>query len=675
MKTNQIFVILMFLLNVSILSQENIEKDKQLVNSLSGKEKITKLNEIAAYYDNIGEYETSLIYFNQSLKIALARNDIEEIGRGYYNLGRIFDTKGDYKLSLKYYELAIAYYSKINYKKGIAEGLTGKSTILRLSGKYNEAYSELLKAQSISNELKDSTLITFVQYRLGIFYGKVKSYDKSHAIFAALLKYSKEKNLLKRMSACYTYLGFILFTKGNYDSSIVYFDQALEIRTKLKDWAGVATTLNNIGDAEYERGNYNVALLKYTLSDSIRSKIKIKYGVAETQKNIGKIFVKLNLPIKAINYLKNSVKIAKEGDLPEILKTDYFYLSAAYRQLKDSKNALLYLDYYTALNDSISVDEFNRQLSNVKYQYEIDKQNAEIIRLKNEQLLESKNNKYEKIVYSAVVLFILALLLIIIYRYRLLNKTKTLLEEKNNEILMQQAELKKLNEDKDKLIRIIAHDLKNPFHNVIGLSDILIEDYNDLSKDEIIDYLYGINSTAKSTYLLLENLLQWTKNRLNKVDSSREMVIIKEIVNQTIELSKLTANNKNITITNKIEENIPFVTNYNYLYTILRNLISNSIKFTDHGGSIIVSSAKVADGLRISVCDNGIGMSEKTQSDLFSPNVISQAGTENEKGTGLGLSLCNELLGKLNSGLEVNSEIGKGSTFSFTLKNYCENEN
>ena len=668
MRPTKTAILIILLFCISCIAQINIKNDINIETSLKGIAKVKKLNEIASYYDNKGVYDSARLYFNKSLRYSQDNNYQEEIGRAYYNLGRIYDTEGEYDLAVKNYSLAVETYSKANIKKGVAEGLTGIATMERLSGQYNKSYNDLMKALSISNELQDSSLIAFVKYRLGIFYIKVNNYDKSIPLFRALLKFYKSKNDLKRISACYNYLGIVYAQNKDYDSAMLHYKKALEIRKGLNDLAGIGTSLNVIGDVEFEQGNLKTALNSYYKSDSIRAKINIKYGIAETQKNIGKVYVKLGQPKQALPFLLRSIELCKKANLPEILKTDYYYLSLAYRQLKDYKNTLEYLDLYTNLNDSISVDDFNKKLSNIKYEFEIDRQNAEINNLKKEQELINKNSRYKNFVFISVIVLLILIVAFIFYRFKVLKRTQAMLEEKNIEIMNKEKSLVELNAAKDKLFRIIGHDLKNPFHNLLGLSEILIQDFAELTDEEKIDYLNGIRSSSKKSYQLLENLLQWAKSQMEKPVPIFTKVNVYEIAEQSIGLLKISADRKNISIANNLEKSVNCLSDYNYLYTIFRNLISNSIKYTNKGGSILIDCKDEGGFLTFLVKDDGIGMSDGVRENLFKFQADSRPGTENERGTGLGLILCKELLESLNSKLEIESKAGSGSTFSFRIK-------
>ena len=224
------------------------------------------------------------------------------------------------------------------------------------------------------------------------------------------------------------------------------------------------------------------------------------------------------------------------------------------------------------------------------------------------------------------------------------------------------------NAAKDKFFGIIAHDLKNPFNTILGFSNLLATKTDKYDKDKIQTFAKTINLSAKNTYKLLENLLEWSKSQTGRTDYKPQVIVLNTIVTETKDLLLETAKNKNIAIKDKIPENFLLFADPNMLSSILRNLISNALKYTNKGGRIEISAKNENEQSIISVNDNGTGMSESVKSKLFKIHEkVSKQGTDNEKGTGLGLLLCKEFVEKHEGKIWAESEEGKGSKFSFTL--------
>jgi PAS domain S-box-containing protein len=234
-----------------------------------------------------------------------------------------------------------------------------------------------------------------------------------------------------------------------------------------------------------------------------------------------------------------------------------------------------------------------------------------------------------------------------------------------NLIIESEEQLKELNATKDKLFSIIAHDLRSPFNNIIGLSDLLLE--NIISFEESEKYIKILNSSAKNTLVLLDNLLNWAKSKTGHLRFKPENILFSEIILKNISLNRLLAETKNISINYFSSDDVEVYADENMLKTVLRNLISNAIKFTNVGGNIKIYAFLKQDHVEITISDNGIGMNEKKRKSLFDISTKTTLGTANENGSGLGLVLCKEFVMKNKGEIWVESEEGKGSSFKFTL--------
>ncbi len=256
----------------------------------------------------------------------------------------------------------------------------------------------------------------------------------------------------------------------------------------------------------------------------------------------------------------------------------------------------------------------------------------------------------------SILLFVLA--------FNLINA-----KSKNHRIQHLNEELKKVNLSKDRFISVLAHDLKSPFNSLLGFSEVLSENINDLSKTEIQEFARNINTSAQGTYLLLEELLLWARVQTDHFPFTPKIINLYDICNQVIEDHKFISQKKDISVQNEIDSIFNVKADELMLKTILRNLFSNAIKFTNKGGQIKLTADRSKNNrIVISVSDNGIGMTPIEVSDLFSISTMhSKMGTANEKGTGMGLLLCKDLVTKHEGNIWVESSPGKGSQFSFTL--------
>jgi PAS domain S-box-containing protein len=236
------------------------------------------------------------------------------------------------------------------------------------------------------------------------------------------------------------------------------------------------------------------------------------------------------------------------------------------------------------------------------------------------------------------------------------------------EIKLKNEALQKLNSEKEKLFSIIAHDLKSPFQGLIGYSEILSKEYDTLSQEEIKSFIGSIEELSNSSYKLLENLLEWTRMQTGKIIFNPEYFNFEVELHSTLSLLKHTARNKKIEFSYEIE-NLLFVNaDKNMLSTIVRNLVSNSIKFTNNGGKIVLTARNNSNCVEISIKDTGIGIDKENMDKLFRiDKSINRRGTANEEGSGLGLLLCKEMVEKHGGKIIVESEVSRGTTFTLTI--------
>ena len=226
--------------------------------------------------------------------------------------------------------------------------------------------------------------------------------------------------------------------------------------------------------------------------------------------------------------------------------------------------------------------------------------------------------------------------------------------------------IKALNDYKNKLLSLIAHDLKSPIYTIKLLLDLILDKKINEDKRETI--LRSVSLSIGSTYSFLENLLSWTNSQRNLVVFAPELFAIYEVIDENIKLLELNAKNKNILIKSQIDASLKINADRNMISTVIRNLLGNAIKYTKNDGNIEISAGIFENQVRIGIRDNGIGISETNVEKILNNQVHhSVSGTLNESGSGIGLQLCHEFLKKHNSQLNIRSKVGEGSHFWFDL--------
>ncbi len=286
-------------------------------------------------------------------------------------------------------------------------------------------------------------------------------------------------------------------------------------------------------------------------------------------------------------------------------------------------------------------------LNKVKVFLELDRKNAE---------LKLQHTKLEELINT-------------------LNITNTKLQGEIDErtiaeIKLRESEkmLKELNATKDKFFSIVAHDLKNPFNTLIGFSNLLLNTGLNLSEEKKTNYLELIYKASKRGYSLLENLLEWSRSQTGRLEIKPQEFVLKQSIKECMNLHYSSAEKKFVSLTEQIDDTTKVFADVNMFTTVMRNLISNAIKFTPENGKIDITAIEKETEVQINVSDTGLGVSKESKEKLFRIDVNhSTPGTNQEQGTGLGLILCKEFIEKNKGKIWVESVLGGGSIFSFTL--------
>jgi signal transduction histidine kinase len=344
-----------------------------------------------------------------------------------------------------------------------------------------------------------------------------------------------------------------------------------------------------------------------------------------------------------------------------VLHENYFII-------KNYENAYKYLNNSVLLFNRIRSEDLSIKLYSNNIQKIINEREKEILHKKNQQniLLLS--------IFSLTILFSLFVLILMIKN----QKQKKLLLNLNEQSLIifnQNQELKTLVAEKDRLFSIIGHDLRTPFNSILGFGELIFEDVNQLTKDEIKTYSSYIVQSSKNTLYLLENLLIWAKLQQNRIVFDPKELNLQKVVNEVALLLREPLKNKSISLHINISDFAFVFADEEMLKTIFRNIIGNAIKFSFENNSIDIFSTEIENGTKIAIVDHGTGMKQEELEKLFQFDAtVIKTGTQNEKGSGMGLIISKEIVEKHGGTIWVESSEGVGTTFHFTLPKIIPNK-
>ncbi len=707
------------------LVEEKIKK-ASLALSLSKMTQSEYKKGMAESYNNLGvalyqlkNQDSSLILLRKAKQVAIKINEPKVLGKIYNDLGNTYELSRNYDSANLYHEKSLAVRRAISDSAGIASSLVNLGLNNWRVGKYLESNQFYVEALEIRRKLGDPHLLANILNNIGILnwnwgnYARALQYylesyemrekgaDSNGAAITgnniALLyqKLGDNENAYKHLTKAleiarkvdYKFaigyslenIGLYYYTIKEYDKALEYLEKGLEIYNSENNIGGITDANNKLGDVYFVREKYKEAIEHYEKALELALETTNRKATITSLNNLGKVYLSINEFDKAKAYLFKNLEMLKDDRMPDFESDAYGFLSKLYYKQGDLKNAYFYLQRHKQLSDSLFNSENSRNINEFKEKYESErkeKENKYLKHLASQQ--EFALNKQNMIILLITVAFILTLVFsAITYRFYL-NKKKNALEilrakeevEKlNKELRESEKNLKEINTTKDRFFSILAHDLKNPFQSILAFSEILEEEYTELPEDEIKKMLGLIKESTKETYHLLENLLLWARTQRGSIKISKSNILINELINSVLVLLNNSLVQKSIKIDiNEVENHLVYSDKY-ILETVFRNLLANAVKYSHKSGEIKMISTKPSnDTLTISIKDSGVGMDEETINGLFKIDVNqSTPGTNNEKGTGLGLIICNEYLNLLGGTIEVQSEPGKGSTFTIKL--------
>jgi signal transduction histidine kinase len=262
--------------------------------------------------------------------------------------------------------------------------------------------------------------------------------------------------------------------------------------------------------------------------------------------------------------------------------------------------------------------------------------------------------------FAHVIILLTGLAGMIIYN-SMIKKYTSLIEAKNQELTA-------INATKDRFFSIIAHDLRNPFNVILNYLNLLKMNDDDLDLDQRKEYIEEIDNSAKSTYKLLDNLLLWSRSQLNKIIIKKEELLLYDVASDAIEAYMHNAKLKGVSFSINVPKEMTIFADYSTIKTVIANLFSNAVKFSNQDGEIKVEAIENNNWIEVSIVDNGVGIPKEVLPNLISIDEgYSTKGTDNEKGSGLGLILCKEFVEKNGGSIWVESELGKGTKVTFTV--------
>jgi signal transduction histidine kinase len=617
--------------------------------------------------------EESLRTTTSKLEQAIKTNSPEEHSKALKELSLIHLTRtSDYETAIDLLVKCLVIEDSLDLKEQRIFTYLAMAKVFEVVGNYNKSEELLEQALGFNKSLDNPNIQVLILNGLGQINASTGKLKEAFTNYEQVLQYGEIIENPKVEAQALFNIAHLCSTQGDYKNSLQNYRRSLALRRSLRDKADEASTLNNIGELYRLMKNDTKALANHELALKIRKVLKDEKGIAESYNNIGILYYQQKKIEKAISSLQSGLQAALGSQsLAQQLKS-YDYLSFCYKEMGNYEAALQSREGYMAVNDFIQNQRFDERLLESQNRYVIDTKESQIEiletdRLRREQELTTQKNLRNFLI--SLIALASVIVGLIYYSYKVKKRAHSELQQANEKVSQQNAQLQDLNATKDKFFSIIGHDLKGPLNSLTSFSRLLIQHTDRLTKEEIQMLAKDFDKSLKNLLTLLENLLEWSRSQTGNIEFKPEVFDITSLLKDNRDLLNSQAINKKISIMDETEENKVLVIGHKQsINTVVRNLISNAIKFTPGGGLIKLGVHKKGPQIVVSIADTGVGMSQQIIEKLFRiDSKHSTKGTDDEKGTGLGLILCKEFVEKNGGKLWVESEESKGSVFYFTL--------
>lgn len=664
-------------------------------NTQNSDKTLNTLREISKIHIDNKNYDSAHKYTSEYLNLAKNYNSINHLIDANFLKGKkeliLTNTDSSYIYLKNAYDLIQKHkiYSKFSgYVYLNLARLNINLANYDLAYRFLDELNNLIKNNIINSEIIKIRLIKL--FGLTNYY--IEEYERADKYFIEGLKksyLSKDSNEI----ADFYNLKFMVARKINQkDSAKIYLKKSLEISKIMQDTSAIATCYNNFSSFFYDINNLDSCIYYLRKAANLNQAINNHYFLAYNYLNIAEIYYNADKIDSTYHYYNLSRKLIEKKNVIKLKPFIYNYLSEYFESKGNLDSALYYSRKETAVNDTVYNENKSKAVATIEAKYKNQKTEREIELLKENIKLRNSEIRRNYFIIAAVVLFLLAILIIFynkIKTNRIIRKQNKELIEKNDELSQTYEEitsvnnqlndnqlkltlalekLKEANLAKDKFFSIISHDLKNPVTGLSLTTDILLNNYDDLSQNEVKYQLTKVKDTSDNLAKFLINLLEWSRTQTGRIDFIPMKNNLAELIEKSINILRNNIDEKDINLVTDFKNPIDSYIDKNMIETVIINLLSNAIKFTKTKGEIKISAKNQNGYIVIKIKDNGIGMSKNETDNLFLlDKTHSKKGTKNEKGTGLGLLIVKEFIDKHNGFIEVQSEPEKGSEFIIKL--------
>lgn len=570
--------------------------------------------------------------------------------------------------SVQFYEQAYVLADSLQMSDQKALISYNMSLSQKIMGDYSSAFENLYRSLVHSEQARDSTLMAYILNDVGEMYYELDNAGEGIFYLKESERISRELNLRTNLMRTLINLGITYRHLGQLQMAENHFEEARSLAFETRDMNRLVRIDYNMGILKLNLGEIAAARNYFNGAIEISEKTGFGEGLYFASMGMGNLNREIRRYNDALTWYRSALRQSEQFDSGPLKSQSLEEIYRTFKQMGMMAEALTSLETLREHTDNLRTMERERSRAEYETQLESRRQEQENRILLARQAEQEAWIQLQQGLGIGILILLGIVLAVTLFQYRNNRIRETLnrdLQEKNREVTLKNEELDRLNNIKNKMFAVVAHDLRGPLSSLQSLLYLLR--VHDLTKDELDELTSSLEQSLQDNATTMENLLAWARSQMSGIILTYREFKLLAAAEAVYSQIKFQAEQKGISIYLEIEPDLIIQADYDIVKLIIRNLISNSVKFCDSEDTITVRAIRKNKLVEIRIEDTGIGIKEEDHGKIFVDNHYTSTGTKNEKGSGLGLNLCKEFVEKHGGKIWFESKPGEGTTFIFTL--------